>query len=71
MSKRKTFRRVKVSNRGYVSGKRLQGFRATLKEKKSPASVTSTGGGRGGNIDHVPASYDTTKTEAKQDGNFE
>lgn len=66
MSKRKTFRRVKVSNRGYVSGKRLQGFHATLKEKKTPASVTSTGGGRGGNIDTVPASYGITSTKEKQ-----
>lgn len=32
--KRKTFRRVKVSNRGYVSGKRLQGFNAYEKKQK-------------------------------------
>ena len=33
--KRKTFRRVKVSNRGYVSGKRLQGFGAYEKKQKT------------------------------------
>lgn len=32
--KRKTFRRVKVSNRSYVSGKRLQGFGAYEKKQK-------------------------------------
>lgn len=32
--KRKAFRRVKVSNRGYVSGKRLQGFGAYEKKQK-------------------------------------
>ncbi len=45
MSKKKTFRRVKVGNRGYVSGKRQQMFRAHEKKQKTPASDCSTGGG--------------------------
>ena len=42
MKKKKRFRRVKVSNMGYVSGKRQQMFRAHEKKQKSPASA---GGG--------------------------
>lgn len=45
MSKKKTFRRVKVGNRGYVSGKRLQGFYAQEKKQKTPASAAIAGGG--------------------------
>ena len=37
MTKKKRFRRMKVSNRGYVSGKRLQGFRAYEKKREKPA----------------------------------
>lgn len=47
MRKRKTFRRVKVSSRGYVSGKRLQMFRATLKEKKPPPGLVTP-------AEHIP-----------------
>ena len=64
MSKRKTFRRVKVSNRGYVSGKRLQMFHAT--EKKSPASAGNAGGGGDGKITDSPVSYDSTRAKEKQ-----
>ncbi len=49
MSKGKRFRRVKVSNLGYVSGKRQQLFRAHTKSlpqrKKTPASAPNAGGG--------------------------
>lgn len=38
MSKRKKFRRVKVGQMGYMSGKRLQGFRAQVKAAKSQTS---------------------------------
>ncbi len=62
MTKKKAFRRVKVSNRGYVSGKRLQGFRAYEKKQKAPASVTSTGGGGvEQNLTAVSASHDNGK----------
>ena len=44
MKKKKRFRRVKVSNMGYVSGKRQQMFRAHEKQK-SPASAANAGGG--------------------------
>ena len=45
MKKKKRFRRVKVSNMGYVSGKRQQMFRAHEKKQKSPASAANAGGG--------------------------
>ena len=45
MKKKKRFRRVKVSNMGYVSGKRQQMFRAPEKKQKSPASAANAGGG--------------------------
>lgn len=48
MSKKNRFRRVKVSNMGYVSGKRLQGFRAHEKAQRERPAEQRCGDPRGG-----------------------
>lgn len=67
MSKRKRFRRVKVSNMGYVPGKRQQMFRAHEKKQKTAHGSSTTGGKAEQNMNNaVSASYDTGKKEEMQ-----
>lgn len=51
--KKKRFRRVKVGRMGYVSWKRLQGFRAVERKQKGPSGTEQTGGGKEGSRDDV------------------